>query len=60
LCRVISSVFSSEVFRFPLPFSPRMAAWAALTTIVASALSGLVVRRRLDHLDLVGVLKEGS
>jgi putative ABC transport system permease protein len=60
LCRLISSVFSSEVFRFPLPFSPRMAAWAALTTIVASALSGLVVRRRLDHLDLVGVLKEGS
>lgn len=60
LCRVISAAFSSEVFRFPLPFSPRMAAWAALTTIAASALSGLVVRRRLDHLDLVGVLKEGA
>lgn len=60
MCRAISAAFSSEVFRFPMPFSPRMAAWAALTTIAASTLSGLVVRRQLDHLDLVGVLKEGA
>jgi putative ABC transport system permease protein len=32
-------------------------AWAALTVITASFFSGLVVRRRLDRLDLVGVLK---
>ena len=60
LCRLVSTAFSSEVFRFPMVFSPRMAAWSALITIAASALSGLVVRRRLDHLDLVGVLKAGG
>jgi putative ABC transport system permease protein len=32
-------------------------ALAALVVITASLLSGLVVRRRLDRLDLVGVLK---
>jgi putative ABC transport system permease protein len=32
-------------------------AWAALAIIGAAAASGLVVRRRLDRLDLVAVLK---
>jgi hypothetical protein len=32
-------------------------ALAFLGTIAASIFSGLVVRRKLDHLDLVGVLK---
>jgi putative ABC transport system permease protein len=54
---LISVSFSSEVFRIPLTFSPAMGAWAALTTIAASVLSGLAVRRRLDRLDLVSVLK---
>ena len=57
LCVWISHAFSSEVYRIPLVYSPRMAAWAALTTIAASAASALVVRRRLDRLDLVAVLK---
>jgi putative ABC transport system permease protein len=57
LCVLVSHAFSSEVFRIPLVFSSRVAAWAALTTIAASAVSALVVRRRLDRLDLVAVLK---
>jgi putative ABC transport system permease protein len=57
LCHLISNSFSSEVFRIPLIFSVPMAAWSALTTLAASAVSGLVVRRRLDRLDLVAVLK---
>jgi putative ABC transport system permease protein len=57
LCQWISYGFSSEVYRIPLVFSSRVAAWAALTTLAASAMSGLIVRRRLDRLDLVAVLK---
>ncbi len=47
----------SEIYRFPLVVTPRVMALAALTVITASLLSALVVRRRLDQLDLVGVLK---
>ena len=37
--------------------SPATLAWAWLIVIVAPGVSGLVVRRRLDQLDLVAVLK---
>ncbi|WP_219339747.1 FtsX-like permease family protein [Luteimonas salinisoli] len=47
----------SEVYRFQLTIDPSTLAWAALVVIAAAAVSGLVVRRRLDRLDLVGVLK---
>jgi putative ABC transport system permease protein len=49
--------FESEIYRFPVVITPRVMALAALVVITASLLSGLVVRRRLDRLDLVGVLK---
>ena len=47
----------SEIYRFPLVVTPRVMALAALTVITASLMSALVVRRRLDRLDLVAVLK---
>jgi putative ABC transport system permease protein len=47
----------SEVYRFPLVFSRAAVAWAFLTVIAATLVSGLIVRRRLDRLDLVAVLK---
>jgi putative ABC transport system permease protein len=47
----------SEVYRFPLVVSRQAIAWAFITIIVATACSALIVRRRLDHLDLVAVLK---
>ena len=53
---LISSV-ESEVYRFPLVVSMQVMAMSALTVVGASICSGLVVRRRLDRLDLVGVLK---
>ena len=37
--------------------SRRTYAWAALVVIGAVGVSGLIVRRNLDHLDLVAVLK---
>jgi putative ABC transport system permease protein len=51
------SAFDHELFRFPLVVSAKTNAWAALVVIMASAVSGLIVRRNLDHLDLVAVLK---
>jgi putative ABC transport system permease protein len=47
----------SEVYRFPLVVSREAIAWAFLTIIAATIVSALVVRRRLDRLDLVAVLK---
>jgi putative ABC transport system permease protein len=47
----------SEVYRFPLVVSRPSVAWAFLTIIAATLISGLIVRRRLDRLDLVAVLK---
>ncbi|MEM8946680.1 MAG: FtsX-like permease family protein [Planctomycetota bacterium] len=49
--------FDQELFRFPLVISQRTYAFAAAVVLVASAASGLIVRRRLDELDLVAVLK---
>ena len=47
----------SEVYRFPLVISRQAVAYAFLTVMAAALLSGLSVRRKLDQLDLVGVLK---
>ena len=57
LTAIIVKGFESEVYRFPIGTQPSVMAWSALTVIVASIASGLVVRRRLDRLDLVAVLK---
>ncbi len=50
-------VFDTELYRFPLVISLRTYAASALVVLVAASLSGLLVRRRLDHLDLIEVLK---
>lgn len=47
----------SELYRFPLFVTPRTRLFAAGTVAAAAIISGLVVRRRVDHLDLVAVLK---
>ncbi len=47
----------SEMFRIPLVVGPNTYLLSAATIVVATVLSALVVRRRLDHLDLVEVLK---
>ncbi len=49
--------FETEQYRIPLAIQPSSFAVAALVTLIASAASGLLVRRRLDHMDLVEVLK---
>ncbi|HEY8551548.1 MAG TPA: ABC transporter permease, partial [Vicinamibacterales bacterium] len=57
LAWLIVAAFETELYRFPVVVSTRTYASAVLVTLVAAAVSGLVVRRRLDHLDLVEVLK---
>ena len=53
---IVSSV-QSEVYRFPLYVTRQAIAWAFLGIIGAALISGLLVRRKLDNLDLVAVLK---
>jgi putative ABC transport system permease protein len=47
----------TENQRFPLVIERATYAFAAVVVLVAATLTGLVVRRRVDHLDLVEVLK---
>jgi putative ABC transport system permease protein len=49
--------FNNEVYRLSFVVSASTVAWAFLVVIAAAGVSGLAVRRRLDRLDLVAVLK---
>jgi putative ABC transport system permease protein len=53
----VVSISHPERFRLPADVSPQRLAFALLVTVLAAAASGLLVRHRLDHLDLIGVLK---
>jgi putative ABC transport system permease protein len=57
LGRLILVGLSNEVYRLSFVVTPATVAWTWFIVIVATVLSGLVVRRRLDRLDLVAVLK---
>ncbi len=47
----------TEVYRIPLVVNLSTFAFAITTVVVATFLSGLIVRRKIDRLDLVSVLK---
>jgi putative ABC transport system permease protein len=47
----------TELYRIPLIVTRSTYGFSAVVIIIAAFFSGLVVRRRLDHLDLVAVLK---
>jgi putative ABC transport system permease protein len=53
---VVSSM-ASETYRIPLVVSATTYLWTALITVVAATASGLLVRRRLNRMDLIAVLK---
>jgi putative ABC transport system permease protein len=53
----IVRVFSTETLSFPVVIYPRTFGIALAVVLAAAAASSLYVRRRLDELDLVGVLK---
>lgn len=49
--------FRTELYRVPLVVNREVFAWASLVVIAAAAVSGLVVRRRIDRLNMIDVLK---
>jgi putative ABC transport system permease protein len=49
--------FETELFRIPLVIEHSTYGFSAVVVLSAALLTGLVVRRRIDHLDLVAVLK---
>lgn len=49
--------FETELFRIPLVVERSTYGFAAVVVLSAALLTGLVVRRRIDRLDLVAVLK---
>ena len=53
----LSRAVSSDLFRLPYVIDAATFGYAALVVLVVTAGSALVVRRQLDRMDLVGVLK---
>jgi putative ABC transport system permease protein len=49
--------YDTELFRIPLVIAPSTYALAATVTLLSTITSGLMVRRHIDRLDLVSVLK---
>ncbi len=57
LVHLIANRFETELYRVPLVIESSTYGWAVLTTVAATVASMLLVRSRLDHLDLIRVLK---
>lgn len=55
-----SQLMSSELFRLPFVISPRTYGYAAGVVLVIAVSSALMIRSRLDKLDMVAVLKSGE
>jgi putative ABC transport system permease protein len=53
----VAEALKSDQFFFPVVIRARTYAWAALAVVGAGLASALVVRRRIDRLDMVAVLK---
>lgn len=57
LVQLVTGLLASDQFYFPVVIQPRTYAFATMVVIAAAAVSALVVRRRIDRLDMVAVLK---
>lgn len=57
LARLVCWFMDTELYRIPLIIEPATYAFSTTVVLIAAILSGLLVRRRLDHLDLIAVLK---
>jgi putative ABC transport system permease protein len=53
----VVSGFSTELYRVPLIINRDVYAWSSIIVIAAAVISGLLVRRRIDRLDMIAVLK---
>ncbi len=57
LCGYIARAVSSDLYRVPMHIETRTYAIAALIVLVSALISALMMKRHLDRLDLIGVLK---
>ena len=57
LASLVVTAMASETYRIPLVVATRTYTWSALVTVVAALGSGMLVRRRLERMDLIAVLK---
>jgi putative ABC transport system permease protein len=57
LAWLIAFAFKSELYRFPVIVTARTYLWGVVMVIVAGAAAGIAMRRRLNALDLIEVLK---
>ena len=57
LCAHMTQSMQNDLFRIPLVVEPSTYAFSGTVVLASAVISSLVVRRRLDHLDLVAVLK---
>lgn len=57
LAMLIVRGFETELFRVPFVIDPSTCGWAIVVATLATAASVLLVRRHLDRLDLIAVLK---
>jgi putative ABC transport system permease protein len=57
LTELMTAAFNTELYRVPLVIQPSTYGLAVVVAVVSMVISAAVVRHRLDHLDLIGVLK---
>lgn len=57
LVDLLASTIDPETYRLPMMLTAKSYAFAMTVTLCSALLSALLVQRRLDQLDLVGVLK---
>jgi len=57
LASLIVQAFKTELYRVPLVILPSTYGWAMLIGLAATVVSALLVRRQVDRLDLIAVLK---
>jgi putative ABC transport system permease protein len=57
IATALSNSFSSDLYAIPLVLEPAIFAQASLLVLATSLVSVLLVRRRIDRMDLVAVMK---
>lgn len=57
MCYYLARTMQNDLFRVPVVLVPQTYTFACVVVVVSAVLSGLAVRRRLDQLDLIAVLK---
>ena len=57
LAWIMTSAFETEIYRVPMVIEASTYGTSMLVVLAATIVSGALVRRRLDRLDLIAVLK---